>query len=76
MIQLSSGVEKTRRNVLGLQIWIVVEDGLDGLSGGEEFEHVNYTDTHTPNTRSAPALIGVDRDSLQQRGWSRPLGTL
>ena len=68
MIHAPRGVQKTRRNVLRLEIGKLFENLLARFAGREQLQYINDADSHAANTRSAPALLGADGDALQEVG--------
>jgi hypothetical protein len=64
VIVLASGEFEHRRDVVGLEIWIVSEDLLACGAGGKQVEHVFHSDTEATNTRAAAAHIRSHRDSF------------
>lgn len=66
MVQASSSVGHTSIDVIRFEVRIVAEDFLPALAGRQEPEHVDDTDSHPADTRSATALVGIDGESIQK----------
>ena len=68
VVDLASCVTKGRLDVFLLEIRIVIQNLGVRSSSAEEFQYVLYPNTHSPDTRTAPALPRLHGDSLQQVG--------
>ena len=66
MVDLASGIAKSGLDVLLLEVRIVIQDLGVRSSSAEEFQKVLYSNTHSPDTRTAAALARLHGDSLRQ----------
>jgi hypothetical protein len=66
MIEATCRIPQTGGDVLQLQIGIGLEDLILALASGQKIEHVAHPDPHPSNAGTATALVGVDRDPVEQ----------
>jgi hypothetical protein len=64
MIQAPRRVEQAGGNVVGLEIWELLEDLLVGLPSRQQLENVDDPNPHTANARPAAALLRADSYAL------------
>lgn len=64
MIKIPGGIGQAGTDVLGLQIGVVRQNLVGGGSSGEHVEHILHANAHSANTRTPPALRGVDGDAF------------
>lgn len=74
MVEATGGIEEARGNVIRLQIRIVRKNLLMRFTGSQQLQHIDHADAHAANARAPPALLGVDRDALEERGGAGDVG--
>ena len=66
MVEAPGRVLQGRENVLALEVWVVGEDLLVRFARREELQDVLYPYAHASDAGSPPALIRVDRDTVEE----------
>jgi hypothetical protein len=63
MIDFTCRVLQAGSQIFGLQIRQLFKNLFALQAGGKKIENIGNSDTHSPDARTAPALIGVGSDA-------------
>jgi len=64
MIEIAGGVRQTGTDVLGFQVWKILEDFCFGRAFGQHVQHVFDSDAHSADARPSAALLRIDSYSI------------
>ncbi len=62
----ATGVKDIVKQQFDLKVGGLFQNLFGGQSRREQVQHINHTYSHTPNARTSAALLGVDRNPLDQ----------
>ena len=76
MINTAPGKSETCLEVIGLQIWHLGQDLRALQTSDKQVKHIAYSNTHPSDAGTTTALLGIESNTVEQRGHTANLACL